>query len=126
MAISEGRQGPIVWLKLNLQKKGLFSEEQSLPQEVSKSTRTKSPFSTRADSKEKPQELLRSNLLRKSIEFSHMHLQKMEPHTKSDSNSSEGESEASLVELLQAITNYEGETAVNGNPSINWSEQDLL
>ena len=68
-------------------KKGLFSEEQSLPQEVSKPTGKGSPFTTRADSKERLQKLLDSNLFEKFIDFSHLHLQRMESHTKSAGNS---------------------------------------
>ena len=67
-----------------------------------------------------------SNLFEKFIDFSHLHLQRMESHTKSAGNSSEGESEASLVELLREITSYESEAVVRGNHSINWSEEDLL
>ena len=50
----------------------------------------------------------------------------MESHTGDDSKCSEGESEASLVELLQQISNCEDEAAFNDNSAISWSEEDLL
>ena len=50
----------------------------------------------------------------------------MKSHTRSTGNNSEGESEASLVEILREITSYGSATAVSGNNSINWSKEDLL
>ena len=50
----------------------------------------------------------------------------MESHTGDDKKCSEGESEASLVELLQEMANCEGEAAFNENSAINRSEEDIL
>ena len=72
--------------EIKSQKEGLFSEEQSLPQEVNQQEKG-SPFTTRADSKERLQKLLDNNVFKKFIDFSHLHLQRMESHTKSAGNS---------------------------------------
>ena len=45
-------------------KKGLFPEEQSLPQEVNKRTGNGNPFTARADCKQRLQKLLNSDLFK--------------------------------------------------------------
>ena len=107
-------------------KKGLFSEEQALPQEVSKPTGNGCPFTTRADSKQMLQKVLDSNLYEKYLDINHLNFQRMDSHTRSTGNSSDSESDASLLEILRKMASYGSETAVSENNYVDWSEEALL
>ena len=81
------------------------------------------PITERADSKHRLRALLDSNLFEKYLDFSHLHFQKMESYTKNTGNSSDGESNASLSEILWELASYGSETAVSENNSVKWSEE---
>ena len=50
----------------------------------------------------------------------------MDSYTRGTGNSSEDESEASLLEVLREMASYGSEAAVSENNSVNWSEEALL
>ena len=80
----------------------------------------------RADSKRLSEKVLENNLLRKNFINSHPQFRKMDLSAKDSRNSSDGESEASLFQLLQELSDYKDETAVTNIISLDWSEQALL
>ena len=99
---------------------GLFSVEPTLSQEVSEKTGNRWPFTKRADSKKLTEKVLKNNLLRKDFINSHPEFRKMGLSTR---DSRDGESETSLLQLLQKMSDYKNETAVDKINSLDWSEQ---
>ena len=112
--------------RINDSSQGLFSSEHTLPQEVSKQTGNGWPFTKRADSKQLIEKVLKNNLFRKYFINSHPQFKKIDLNAKDSWNSSDGQSETSLSQLLQEMSDDENETAVDKINSIDWSEQALL
>ena len=102
---------------------GLFSVEPTLSEEVSEKTGNRWPFTKRAESKNLTQKVLKNNLLRKDFINSHPEFRKMDLSTKDSRDSSDGESETSLLQLLQKMSDYQNETAGDIINSLDWSEQ---
>ena len=107
------------------QSQELLSGACQLPQEVSELTR-KWPFYKLADSHPLPVQRIRNNPVDTATLIDHPQLYKMDSDAKRHQESSDGESESSLLGLLQDIPDINGDHMVEKDSELNWSDGGLL
>ena len=113
-------------LRISNQNSELFYEAQEFPQEVRDETGTMWSFTEKADSVNVPGRTSKNNLAEKDFEFGHLHSTKMEKGAEDTRDSTDGESDSSLLLALQELSSCVGEAAVGASQHSEWSEQALL
>ena len=113
-------------LRISNQNSELFYEAQEFPQEVRDETGTMWSFTEKADSVNVPGRTSKNNLAEKDFEFGHLHSTKMENGAEDTRDSTDGESDSSLLLALQELSSCVGEAAVGASQHSEWSEQALL
>ena len=92
---------------------------------MSKQTR-KWPFSKLADSHLLPVQRIRDNPVNRALLIDHPQSLKMDSDAKEYRESSDGESESSLLKLLQEIPDINGDHMVKTDKELDWSDGGLL